>query len=438
LLDALFKLHAHKTTVRSEVIGGVTTFVTMAYIIVVNPAILKAAGIPTGPSTTATILSAAVGTLLMGLFANRPIAVAPYMGENAFIAFGLAAYGITWQQRLGAVFVSGAAFLVLTLVGLRGRLAESVSRSMKHSFAAGIGLFLALIGLVDMGVVVKAEAVPLAIGPLRQPLVLLSIAGFLLIATLVVRRVRGGILLGIVATAIIGILLGKGEAPRSVFGLPFVGESSLAPIALQLDVPGVLRLSFLPILLTLFLMGFLDTLGTLVGVGAAGGLLDERGDFPQIQRPMMVDAITCMFSGLVGTSTSGAYIESATGIREGARTGLAAVTTALLFALSLFFVPLVEPLQHLSYAYAPALVVVGLLMAAETARIDFADLTEAVPAFATIMMMVFTYSIGNGLTAGLLLYPIVKVLAGRRAEVRAGQVVLAAACAVYYVFGLPH
>lgn len=217
-----------------------------------------------------------------------------------------------------------------------------------------------------------------------------------------------------------------------------MGDYDLAPIALQLDVAGVLRLSFLPILLTLFLMSLLDTLGTLLGVGAAAGLLDEKGDFPQIEHPMMVDAFACMFSGLVGTSTSGAYIESAAGVREGARTGLAAVTVAGLFLASLFFIPLFEPLQSLRYAYAPALVAVGLLMVGSIRNLDFDDLTELLPAFATICVMVFTYNIANGLTAGLVLHPVLKVATGRFREVTAGSALLAALCLVYYVFGLPH
>jgi len=200
----------------------------------------------------------------------------------------------------------------------------------------------------------------------------------------------------------------------------------------------VLRLSFLPILLTLFLMGFLDTLGTLVGLGAAGRMLDEKGDFPEIERPMLVDAVTCMFSAAIGTSTSGAFIESATGIRDGARTGLAALSTAALFAASLFFLPLVEPLQHLRYAYGPALIAVGILMLGSITRIDFGDLTELAPAFLTIVMIVFTYNIANGMTAGLILYPLVKVLAGRARELTAGSILLALLCAVYYAFGLPH
>ena len=451
-----FALERHGTTARTEVVGGITTFVTMAYIIVVNPAILAFAGLPTGPSTVATILAAVFGSLLMGLYANRPIAVAPYMGENAFVAFGLTAMGIAWPQALGAVFVSGALFVVMTLTGVRAWMAEAISTSMKHSFAAGIGLFMALIGLYESGIVtsfvagmppqallapgastLRAPDVPLKLGNLHDPQVLLAILGFILIVSLQQKRVRGAILLGMAATGILGIALGQGSMPDHVMALPFAGDYSLS-LAFQLDVAGVLKVSFLPVLLTLFLMGFLDTLGTLVAVGASGGLLDEKGNLPEVEKPMLVDALACMFSGLIGTTTSGAYIESATGIREGARTGLAAVTTAGLFAVSLFFIPLIEPLQRLRFAYAPALVAVGLAMMGSFRKIDFDDLTEAAPAFATIVMMVFTYNIANGLTAGLLLYPLIKIAAGRVRELRAGSVVLALLCGVYYLFGLPH
>jgi AGZA family xanthine/uracil permease-like MFS transporter len=457
LTERLFKLERHKTTARTEILGGATTFITMAYIIVVNPAILSFAGIPQGPSTVATILAAAFGSLLMGFLANRPIAVAPYMGENAFVAFGLATMGIGWQLRLGAVFISGLAFAVITLLRIRSWLANSISPSLKHSFAVGIGLFLAFIGLYETGIVTSSVAgmepqallrsgatllsapdVPVKIGNLRSPEVLLALFGFFVISVLLYHRVRGGILLGVAVTAILGYVAGAGEAPRAIAALPFRGEFSLSAIAFKLDIMGMLRLSMLPILLTLFLMGFLDTLGTLVGVGAAGNMLDEKGNFPEIEKPMMVDAVTCMFSAAVGTSTSGAYIESATGIREGARTGLAAVTTAVLFLASLFFIPLIQPLQHLRYAYGPALIAVGVLMVGSIKRIEFDDLTEVVPAFVTIIMMVFTYNIANGLTAGLVLYPALKILAGRWKELNGGSIVLGLLCLVYYVFGLPH
>jgi adenine/guanine/hypoxanthine permease len=430
----MFQIRERGSSVRAEVVGGITTFVSMAYIIVVNPAILSFAGIPQGPSTVATILTAVFGTLLMGLYANRPIAVAPYMGENAFIAFGLAAFGITWQQRLGAVFVSGVLFLIITLLGVRTWLVNAISPSMKHSFAAGIGLFLTFIGLYETGIVKRAEAVPVQLGDIRSTTVLLAIFGFVLIGTLLHRRVPGAILIGIVATAVAGALLGAGNAPKAIVAMPY----DLSPIAFELDVVSVLRVSFLPILLTLFLMSLLDTLGTLVGLGAAAGWLDGKGEMNDVERPMLVDAMSCMFSGLVGTSTSGAYIESSTGIREGARTGLASVVTAAMFALSLFFIPLIEPMQSLRYAYAPALMIVGMLMLGAVTKIDFDDLTELVPAFTTVIVMVFTFNIANGLTAGLVLYPIIKLLAGRWREVRGGMLLLSVLCALYYVFGLPH
>jgi AGZA family xanthine/uracil permease-like MFS transporter len=250
--------------------------------------------------------------------------------------------------------------------------------------------------------------------------------------------VRGALLVGMVATAVAGGLLGYGQAPRAVVAWPFDAAPGWSAVALRLDVGGVLDVAFLPVLLTLFLMSFLDTLGTLMAVGAAGGMLDEHGDFPRVERPMLVDALACMFAGLAGTTTSGAYIESATGIREGARTGLAAVVTAALFAASLFFIPLIEPLQQLRYAYGPALIAVGALMLGSLARIDFDDWTETIPAFATVAMMVFTYNIANGLTAGLVLHPLMKLGAGRVSELRPGGLVLAGLCLTYYAFGLPH
>jgi AGZA family xanthine/uracil permease-like MFS transporter len=452
MIERFFRLRERGTTIRTEVLGGATTFAAMAYIIVVNPAILQFAGLPIGPSTVATILTAVVGCLLMGLYANRPLAVAPYMGENAFIAFGLTALGISWQLRLGAVFVSGIAFLGITLLHIRSWLADAISPSMKHSFAVGIGLFLAFLGLYETGIVTSfvdgmpvpdakvftRPDVPVKLGNFRDPKVLLAVFGFGLTAALVCLRVKGALLLGMIGTAAIGTMAGFGKAPEAIVALPFTGEYDLSPIAFQLDILGVLRLSFLPILLTLFLIGFLDTLGTLVGVGAAGGMLDEKGNFPQIERPMLVDAVSCVFSALVGSSTSGAYIESAAGVREGARTGLAAVTTGLLFAVSLFFIPLVQPLQNLAYAYGPALIAVGAMMLSAVAKIDFDDPTETLPAFVTLIMIVFSYSIANGLTAGLIVYPLFKVVAGRWRELHPGSLVLALACLVYYVFGLPH
>jgi len=480
MIARFFGFDRHGTALATEVRAGFTIFLTMGYIIVVNPAILAAAGIPIGPSTLATILVAGLGSILMGLVANRPIGVAPYMGENAFIAFGLAALGIGWQMRLGAVFLSGGIFLVITLLRIRGWLANAISPSIKYALAVGIGLFLSFIGLVETGIVkpwvvgkppaalfpgflqmpcdcltpipAAGVAVPLEIGNLASGPVLLAVFGLLLIAALMARQVRSAILIGVLATGALGILAGYGQKPEAIVALPaFTGPDGLFSIVGQLRFSETVtlhdgstrQLSFfsftlLPVLLTLFLMDFLDTLGSLVGVGAAGNMLDQDGNFPQIERPMLVDALASVFSACVGTSTSGAYIESATGIKDGGRTGMTAVVTGLLFLACLFFVPLVTPLQSLKFAYGPALIVVGILMIKTIVRIQFDDVTEVVPAFATITIMVFTYNIANGLTAGLVLYPILKTAAGRWRELNLGMIVLSLLCLSYYLFGMVH
>jgi len=443
-------------TWRGELVGGTTTFLTMAYIVVVNPAILAFAGIPAGPSTVATILAAALGTFLMGAWAGRPFAVAPYMGENAFLAFGLAALGITWQQRLGAVFVAGVLFLVITLLGVRKRLAEAIPADLKHAFAVAIGLFLAELGLYQGGVftsfvagmpadalagaanLLRAPDVPVKLGNWSEPVALLTLAGILWTLFLVARKVRGAILLGMLPLAVAGTLLGLAPRPESWFAVPFTGDSSLAPIALQLDIVGILRPEHWVVLGTLALMGFLDTLGTLVALGSSAGMLDEKGNLPRIERPMAVDAVASMASALLGTSTSGAYVESATGIRDGARTGIASVVTAGLFLLTLFFVPVAGMLQAMPFVYAPSLVVVGVLMLGAARRVAFDDLAEAIPAFATIGLTIFTYNLANGIAAGLVLSPLARVATGRRREVRPEAWALAAACAAYFVWGLRH
>ena len=458
-VDRYFAISERRSSVRSEIIGGTTTFAAMAYIIVANPAILADAGIPRGPSTVATILAVVFGTALMGLYANRPVAVAPYMGENAFIAYGLIglAVVVTPQMRLGSVFISGVAFLLITLLHVRSWLANSISPSMKYSFGVGIGFFLAFVGLYKTGIVTSFVAglpyeimlvpdgkllrvpdVPVKIGRLGDPHVLLALGNFFLTMVLLIRGVRGAILWGMVVTAAVGIAVGQGKAPEAVVALPFTGDYDLSQIAFSLDIRGVLTLTFLPVLLTLFLISFLDTLGTLIAVGGAGDMLDEQGNFPEIEKPMLVDALACIFSALVGTSTSGAYIESTAGVREGARTGLAALVTAGLFAVMLFFMPLVDPLQSMAYVYGPALIAIGALMLGGVRHIHFEDATEAVPAFVTIAVMLFTFNIGNGLTAGLLLYPVLKAAVGRWREVNPGSIVLGAMCLVYYLFGLPH
>lgn len=437
-LDRWFHIRERGSSLRLEILGGATTFATMAYIIVVNPAILERAGIPVGPSTIATILASVFGCLLMGIYANRPIAVAPYMGENAFIAFTLSSltFHISWQQRLGSVFVAGVIFLILTLGRARVWLANAISPSLKHSFAIGIGLFMMLIGMYETGIVVRPEspATPLAIGDFHDVKVQLALAGFALMAVLMCWNVRGAILIGVAVIAAAGYFLGLGRAPAAVVAWP----GDVTQVAGQLDILGVLHIDFLTVLLTLFLISFLDTIGTIYALGSAAGMLDDKGNLADVEKPMLVDSLSCMFSAVVGTSTSGAYIESATGIREGARTGLAAVVTGLLFAVALFFVPLLAPMQQMKFAYFPALLIVGVLMFGAARHLDVRDPTELVPAVATIVMMVFTYNIANGLTAGLILHPLMKLAAWRWREIHPGSVILAGLCLAYYGFGKLH
>jgi adenine/guanine/hypoxanthine permease len=425
-----FGLQRAGTTVGREVVAGVTTFVTMSYIVVVNPAVMKAAGIPAEPSMVATILTAVVGTLLMGLYANRPFAIAPYMGENAFIAYSVVlALGYSWQRALAAVFIAGVLFLLLTLLRLRQWLVEAVPEGLRYSFAVGIGLFLTFIGFNETGIVTLGTAsAPVRTGHLTSGPVLLAIFGFLLMGALMLRRVPAAILLGILATSLLGYATGLTSPPKSLVSLP----PSLSPILFKLDFHGALSWAFFPIVLTIFVMAFVDTMGTLIGVSARAGLLDQNGNLPQIERPMMVDALSTVFAALVGTSTSGAFIESATGVEAGGRTGLTAVVTALCFAGTLFFAPFITAIPP--QAYGPALIIVGLLMLSPITRIAFDDFTELIPAFGVVTLMSFTYNIGIGITAGFVLYPFCKLVAGRWREIKPGLWILASLSLLFFVF----
>lgn len=430
MLSKLFKLSEHGTTLRREITAGLTTFFTMSYIVVVNPAILKTAGIPADASMVATILTAIFGTLLMGLYANRPFAIAPYMGENAFIAFTVCAVlGFHWQQALGAVFVAGAIFVLLTVLRVRQWLVDAVPPGLRYSFAVGIGLFLTFIGLNETGIVtLGVTGAPVRTGHLTSLPILLAIAGFLIMAVLMLRRFPAAILAGIVATALLTFATGVAPWPHGLVSRP----PSVAPILLQLDLRHVFTWAFFPVVLTILVMAFVDTMGTLIGVSARAGFLDERGNLPRIERPMLADALSTMFAPLVGTTTAGAYIESATGVEAGGRTGLTAVVTAACFALTLFFAPLVSAIP--AQAYGPALIIVGLLMVQPITKIDFQDYSELVPAFAVVGLMSFTYNIGIGITAGFVLYPFFKVVAGRWRDIKPGLWVLAALSLLFFVF----
>ena len=420
-MRAFFEFKRHNTGYRRETLAGLTTFLTMAYIIVVNPAIMENAGIPRGPSVTATILAAAIGTAIMAFWARRPFAIAPYMGENAFIAFVVVkVMGYTWQVALGAVFIAGALFALLTVFRVRGWLAESIPMSLKAGFAVGIGLFLTFIGLNETGLVAMGvPGAPVRLGNVSQPSVLLAVAGIMLVVVLMARRVRGALIIGMIAATIGSILAGITPLPAGVVSLP----PSLEPILLKLDIAGALTPRCFPVVMVIFIMAFLDTIGTLIGLSMRADLLDENGNLPEIERPMLADALATMAAPLLGTSTTGAYIESAAGIEEGGRTGFSALVVAALFALSLFFAPLFTIVPP--HAYGIALVVIGSFMIKPIVQIDFTDPTELVPAFLTIVLMVFTFNIGVGMTSGILAHVLLKVCTGRVAEVKAGMWVLA-------------
>ncbi|HYL13801.1 MAG TPA: NCS2 family permease [Terriglobales bacterium] len=418
------------TTFVRETVAGITTFVTMSYIIVVNPAILKAAGIPADASMVATIVTAIFGTLLMGFYANRPFAIAPYMGENAFIAYTVVqVLHYSWQTALSAVFLAGVLFFLLTVFRLRQWLVDAVPPALRYSFAVGIGLFLTFVGLNETGIVMLGSAgAPVRAGRLTAAPVEVAIFGFLLMAVLMIRRFPAAILIGILATAFLAFAVGIAAPPHGWISSP----PSLSPVFLKLNFRGVLAWGFFPVVLTIFIMAFVDTMGTLIGVSARAGFLDENGNLPQIERPMIVDALSTSFAALVGTTTAGAYIESATGVEAGGRTGFAAIIAALFFAGALFFSPFVAAIPP--QAYGPALIVVGLLMLAPITKIRFDDFSELIPSFAVVALMSFTYNIGVGITAGFVLYPFCKLISGRLPEVKPGLWVLAGLSLLFFVF----
>lgn len=427
MLQEFFKLKKHGTTVRQEIIAGATTFVTMAYIIVVNPKILEAAGIPFGPSMVATIISAFFGTMLMGLYARRPFAIAPYMGENAFIAYTVVkVLGYSWQTALGAIFIAGVLFTVLTLFKIRSWLTDQIPEGLQISFAVGIGLFLTFVGLTDAGIVVPGA--PVHVGDLRQTSVLLSVFCFLLIVFLMLKNVKGSMLIGILVTTFLSIRLGVIGLPAQWVSMP----PSLGPIFLKLDIAGALQWGFFSVILTIFVMAFVDTMATLLGVSYKAGMLDKNGRLPEIEKPMLCDALATVAASLLGTSTAGAYIESAAGVEAGGRSGLTAVVTALLFLTALFFAPFFSIIPPC--AYGPALIVVGLLILTSITKAQLYDLTEAVPVFSVIILMSFTFNIGIGMTAGFVLYPLMKVMAGRAAEVSPGLWILGGLSLCFFVF----
>ncbi|WP_050606926.1 NCS2 family permease [Clostridium niameyense] len=443
-LDSFFKLSQNGTNVKTEIIAGITTFITMAYIIFVNPNILMQAGMNSkglmgdaaikagisaindpvvGAIFAATCISAAIGTLIMALYANVPFAQAPGMGLNAFFTFSVClTLGYTWQQALAAVFISGILFIIITLTSIREKIVDAIPQNLKYAISGGIGLFIALIGFKSGGIIVSNPATLITFGDFTNPHTVLTIIGICITAILMSRQVKGSMLIGIVLTTFIGIPLGI----TKIAGVSFISAPpSLAPTFLKLDLSGLLGFgtagiigaisSVLTVVISFSLVDMFDTIGTLVGTAQKAGMIDENGKMENLNKALLADAVATTAGALIGTSSVTTYVESTAGVSEGGRTGLTSFTTAIMFILALFFSGLVGIVPQ--EATAPALIIVGVLMMGSITNINFNDFTEALPAFLTIAIMPFSYSIANGIASGIIFYPIVKVVTGKRKEI---------------------
>jgi AGZA family xanthine/uracil permease-like MFS transporter len=430
MLSNFFKLDELNSNVRTEVIAGLTTFVTMAYIIFVNPKILSSAGMDGNAVFVATCLAAAIGSAVMGLWANWPIAMAPGMGLNAFFAFTVVGkLGYTWQQALGAVFISGVIFLLLSLTGVRRWLVAGIPHSMRSAIAAGIGLFLALIAMKSAGMVVANPATYVSLGDLTSTGVLLSVLGFFVIASLDALKVPGAILIGILLVTFAAILTGVSQFSGIVSAPP-----SIAPTFLQLDVPGALHGGIFHVVLVMVLVEVFDATGTLIGIAKRAGLLTRGSTYTNVglSRALMADSTAIVAGSFLGTSSTTAYVESAAGVQAGGRSGLTAIVVAILFLLAMFLAPLAGSVP--AQATAPALLYVATLMLRELSDVDWTDVTETAPAAVTAIAMPFTYSIANGLAFGFVSYAAIKLLTGRAREVHAATWLVAALFVARFVF----
>ena len=453
MLDKWFQLTERKTDVKTEVMAGITTFMTMAYILFVNPSILGTAGMDKNAVLLATALGAGLVTIMMGVFVNYPIALAPGMGMNAFYAFTVViGMGIPWQVALGAVFISGLVFILLTVTHVRQLLVEGMPACLKYAITVGIGLFITIVGLKLSGIMsIRLSLIPptlekiianhgngtplsfetiIEMGSLGQANVLLAIFGFFLMAVLMARQVSGAMLIGILTTSVVGAFMGIVKIPAgfSPIAIPDFSRNAF----LALDIWGAVHMGLITIIFTFTFVELFDTMGTLVGTATKAGLVDKDGRFPHIGRAMLVDAAGVSLGALLGTSTITAFVESAAGVGAGGRTGLTAVVTGILFILALFFTPVAGLIPDA--ATAPALIIVGVLMMGAVHKIDFDDLTEALPSFLTIVLMPFTYSIANGISAGLVAYPLMKLATGRRKEVHWIIYILAVLVVARYIF----
>lgn len=418
MLEKLFQLKAHNTNVRTEILAGITTFLTMAYILFVNPSILGETGMDKGAVFVATCLAAAIGSAIMGLIANYPIALAPGMGLNAFFTYTVVLHmGHTWQVALGAVFLSACMFFIISIFRIREWIINSIPLALRSAIAAGIGLFLALIALKESGIVVANPATLVGMGDLAKPEPVLAILGFILIVALEARRVTGAVMIGILAVTFIAIALGV-----STFGGVVSMPPSLAPTFLQLDIKGALDIGLFSVIFAFLFVDLFDNSGTLIGVAKRAGLMGKDGHMPKMGRALIADSTAAMFGSLLGTSTTTSYIESAAGVSAGGRTGLTAIVVACLFLLALFFAPLAGNVP--AFATAPALFFVAVLMASGLAEIDWDDLTVAAPVVVTALAMPLTFSIANGIAFGFITWTACKVLSGRFRELNSALVIL--------------
>lgn len=427
MLEQLFKLSENKTTVRTEVVAGITTFLTMAYIIFVNPDILSKAGMPFGAVFTATCVAAAIGCLLMAFLANYPIALAPGMGLNAYFAFVVVgAMKYSWQVALGCVFISGIIFFIISVLPIREWIVNAIPKSLKMAIAAGIGLFLALIALKNAGIVVANPDTLVAHGDLRSWPVLMATLGFALIVALEYRRVIGGVIIGILVVTIVSIIFGHQK-----FGGVFDVPPSIAPVFLQMDLAGALKVGLVTVVFAFLFVDLFDNTGTLIALAHRGGFMRPDGTVPRLNRALMSDSAAAMIGAAVGTSTTTSYIESASGIASGGRTGLTALTVAVLFLLALFIAPLAGSVP--AYATAPALLYVACLMARGLVEIEWDDTTEAAPAVITAIAMPFTFSIAEGIAFGFISYAGIKLVAGRWGDIHPAVGILAVLFVIKYL-----
>ncbi|MBB3188914.1 NCS2 family permease [Halomonas cerina] len=428
LIENQFKLAEHQTDVKTEVIAGLTTFLTMAYIIFVNPSILSEAGMDYGAVFVATCLAAALGCLIMGLWANYPIAQAPGMGLNAFFTYGVVlGMGYSWEAALGAVFFSGFAFFLLSIFRIREWIINSIPLSLRLGIAAGIGLFLAMIALQNAGIVVANPATYVALGDLSEPAALYALLGFFVITALAYLRITGAVMIGILGVTVLAMLLGHNE-----FGGLVSMPPSIGPTLMALDLAGALDVAMLSVIFAFLFVDLFDTSGTLIGVAHKGGLLDKDGKLPRIGRAMMADSGASMAGAVLGTSTTTSYIESTAGIVSGGRTGLTAVVVAVLFLISLFFAPLAGSIP--AYATAGALLYVAVLMAGSLSHANWDDPTDAAPVLIAALAMPLTFSIAEGIALGFISYAAIKTLSGRFRDLNPAVIVLALLFAAKFLF----